>query len=124
MTRRLADEIQIGPFSIAIFEQDDPIDADGSIGEWDATTRIITLQTGLRGKDRWVILLHELVHAISDIYDLDIDAEYVCTTIANSFVQGLAGYMKQPPEARPAVMDDEKTPTVPITPITRKEQMP
>lgn len=122
--RRLADEIQIGPFSVAIFEQDDPIDEDGSLGEWDATTRIITLQAGLRGKERWAVLLHELVHAISDLYDLEIDAEHVCTTLGNGMLQGLAGYLKHPPEARPAVMDDEKTPTVPITPITRKEHMP
>lgn len=122
--KRLADEIQIGPFAIALFEQDEPIDEDGSLGEWDPIACVITLKAGLRGVERWAVLLHELVHAISDLYDLEIDTETVCSTVANGLLQGLRGYLKPPPEARPAVMDDEETPTVPITPITRKEQMP
>ena len=122
--RRLIDELHLGPFSIGLFEQEGPLDEEDSLAVWDATEHTITLNAGLKGKTRWSVLLHELVHAISDLYDLGIDTEANASTLANGLLQALADYVKPPPQARPAVMDDDKTPEVAITPITRKEQMP
>lgn len=125
--KRFIAELPVGPYHVALFETDDPIDGGEALGEWDPETLSIVLDASLDGARRWVILLHELIHCLSDLSDIDIDKEHVCTIIGCGLTQALARFLPPPPRCRPplprAMQDDESTPSIDVVPITRPEQM-
>ena len=113
--KRLIDELPIGPFRVALFETDEPLNEGDALAMWDPEKLEIVLDVALTGLRRWSVLMHELFHALSDLYDLETGDEHVCTALGNGLTQALARYLPAPPASRPPVyMDDEPTPTVEI----------
>jgi hypothetical protein len=125
--KRLISELPIGPYRVALWETDEPLENGTASALWIHSELSIVLDSSLSGADRWAVLLHELVHCISSLYDLEIDKEHVCTSLGNGLTQMLKQWLPSPPRAIPPVpapLDDDKTPSVVIVPITSKEQMP
>jgi hypothetical protein len=131
--KRLVAELPVGPYVVPVFECDEKIEVDGAEcdGALHADPIQILISARLHGAARWVTILHELVHARTVLLDLpEAEAEEAtCTVTAAIIVQALGRYLGPPPGDRPPrwpepLPDDETTPTVPIMPITRKEQMP
>lgn len=125
--KQLIGELPIGPFRIALFETDEPIENGTADAAWYHARFEIVINSRLSGAERWAVLVHELTHAVSDIYDLGIDTEQNCSTLGNGFAQALASFLPAPPKARPPVpqlMDDDKTPSINAVPITHASQMP
>ena len=73
--------VKLGPYTIPI-QRKELVNAAGC---WDSDKRIITIVPGMEGAAYWDTLIHECVHAISDLHALGL-----CEAQVSSLGVGLA----------------------------------
>lgn len=68
--------LDIGPWKVSVLlVPQDTI--PGSLGEWDLTTRTITILETLPPLDLSMALIHEVLHCLSDLYHLRLSEQSV-----------------------------------------------
>lgn len=66
-------EIKIGGYQVSIEESDKILANESRIGEYSPFEQKITLATGLTEQQKNETLIHEILEAINDFYELNLD---------------------------------------------------
>lgn len=68
----------------------------GAFGSWSFSDMIIRLDPSLEGARLWDTLIHELTHAVSDLYGLELSESQV-TALGTGLCQGLWEWLPDEP---------------------------
>ncbi|AGR18808.1 hypothetical protein Y289_11655 [Listeria monocytogenes] len=68
-----AKKIKIAGYTVSIFESPNLIPNESRIGEYSPFEQSINIATGLTGQQRVETIIHEVLEAINDIYELGLE---------------------------------------------------
>lgn len=123
MRRRLLAEVPVGAEIITVWEADGLREKESAEGLWVWSRMEIMVDSRCTGRSRWVVVFHELVHAISDMYALKVDRETVCNALGHGLTQALGRWLGEPPECVPAEPEENRELTRVISVETNRELM-
>ncbi|MCH7577393.1 MAG: hypothetical protein IH822_06320 [Chloroflexi bacterium] len=83
----LPESIQVGPFRYGV-SAEQKLEGD-RWGHCDANWRIITLAKDMPPRQQSVTLLHEIIHAADDVFNIDLK-EHQVQVLAHSLAQALS----------------------------------